>query len=186
MVGGWYAAWVSFDVVVAADLEWGIGKDSGLPWPRLRADLAHFKAITSTASEGRRNAIAMGRKTWESKEVAGRPLPRRVNIVISRRALVVPEGVIAATSLDDALAHRGDAEAMFVVGGAEIFRGAFAHPALRWVYLTRVAGRFGCDTHIPDLDADFTTDAAWPAADHEDGGVRFRIERLRRRGGEAT
>ena len=171
---------MTFDVVVAADLDWGIGKDSGLPWPRLKADLAHFKAITSTASAGRRNAIAMGRRTWESKEVAARPLPRRLNIVISRHTLIVPEGVVAATSLDDALVHRGDAEAMFVVGGAEIFRQAFTHEALRWVYLTRVVGRFGCDTHIPDLDAGFIADG-WPAAEHEDGGVRYRIERLQRR-----
>jgi dihydrofolate reductase len=169
---------VTFDVVVAADLDWGIGKDAGLPWPRLKSDLAHFKAITSSASAGRRNAIAMGRKTWESKEVAGKPLPRRLNIVISRHALVVPEDVIAATSLDAALDEQGDAETMFVVGGAEIFRQAFAHPALRWVYLTRVAGRFGCDAHIPDLDAAFVADAWSGAADHEENGVRFRIERL--------
>jgi len=171
---------VTFDVVVAADLDWGIGKANALPWPRLKADLAHFKAITSTASEGRRNAIAMGRKTWESKEVAGKPLPRRLNIVISRGALAVPEGVVAATSIDDALAKHGDAESMFVVGGAEIFRLAFAHAQLRYIYLTRVEGRFGCDTHIPDLDADFIADA-WPAATHEDNGVRYRIERLARR-----
>jgi dihydrofolate reductase len=170
---------VSFDVVVAADLDWGIGKDNALPWPRLRADLAHFKAVTSAASEGRRNAIAMGRKTWESREVAGKPLPRRLNVVISRHALAVPDGVVAATSLDDALDKQGDAETMFVVGGAEIFRLAFAHPALRYVYLTRVEARFGCDTFIPPLDA-LAADPAWPAAEHEDGGVRFRIARLRR------
>ncbi len=175
-----YRPGVTFDVVVAADLDWGIGKDGGLPWPRLKSDLAHFKAITSTASEGRRNAIAMGRKTWESKEVLGKPLPRRLNIVISRRALAVPDGVIAATSLDVALAVQGDAETMFVVGGAEIFREAFAHAALRWVYLTRIDGRFGCDTHIPDLDAAFAADAWDGAASHEENGVRYRIERLRR------
>ncbi len=180
-MGQCYGRGVTFDVVVAADLEWGIGKDNGLPWPRLKSDLAHFRAITSTASDGRRNAIAMGRRTWESTEVAGKPLPRRLNIVISRSTLVVAEGVIATTSFDGALAARGDAEALFVVGGAEIFRQAFAHPALRWIYLTRVAGRFGCDTHIPDLDADFTADAWSGAASHEENGVRYRIERLGRR-----
>ena len=100
--------------------------------------------------------------------------------MISRGALEVPDGVIAATSLDDALAQRGDAEAMFVVGGAEIFRQAFAHAALRWIYLTRVDGRFGCDTQIADLDAGFVADD-WPARAHEDSGVHYRIERLRRR-----
>jgi dihydrofolate reductase len=174
---------VTFDVVVAADLDWGIGKDNALPWPRLKSDLVHFKTITTAASEGRRNAIAMGRKTWESKEVAGKPLPRRLNIVISRRVLEVPDGVVAVTSIDAALANEGDAENMFIVGGAEIFRLAFAHPALRWIYLTRVDGLFGCDTKIPDLDADFEDDAWSGAASHDENGVKFRIERLRRRPG---
>ncbi|HEX3480753.1 MAG TPA: dihydrofolate reductase [Kofleriaceae bacterium] len=52
-----------FDIVVAADLDRGIGKDNGLPWPKLRGDLRHFKKTTSTASADKRNAIVMGRKT---------------------------------------------------------------------------------------------------------------------------
>jgi dihydrofolate reductase/thymidylate synthase len=96
---------VSFDVVVAADLEWGIGKDQSLPWPKLRGDLRHFKRITTTTTTpGRRNAIVMGRKTWQSKEVAERALPDRLNVVVSRSELAVPAGVIAARSLDEALA----------------------------------------------------------------------------------
>jgi dihydrofolate reductase len=173
---------VHFDVVVAADLDWGIGKDNALPWPRLRADFAHFKAITSMASEGRRNAIVMGRRTWESKEIAGKPLPRRLNIVLSRGDLVVPEGVIVARSLDDAIGKRPDVEETFVIGGAEIYRRALAHEALRYVYLTRVEGSYGCDTRIPNLDETLVVDdPAWPSATHEESGVRFRIERLARR-----
>jgi dihydrofolate reductase len=173
---------VNFDVVVAADLDWGIGKNNALPWPRLRADMAHFKAITSIASEGRRNAIVMGRKTWESKEIAGKPLPRRLNIVLSRSSLVVPDGVIVASSLDDAIGKQGDAEEMIVIGGAEIFCLALAHVALRHVYLTRVEGRFNCDTRIPDLDTSFADDdSRWPSAVHAESDVRFRIQRLARR-----
>jgi dihydrofolate reductase len=169
---------VSFDVVIAADLDWGIGKDNALPWPRLRGDLAHFKAVTTTASEGRGNAIAMGRRTWESKEVAGRPLPRRLNIVISRRAIAVPDGVVSARSIDDAIAKQGNAETLFVIGGAEIFRLAIDHPALRFVYLTRVQGRFDCDVRIPDLGSCFAADPAWPVAAHVDNDVRYEIQRL--------
>jgi dihydrofolate reductase len=171
---------VAFDVVVAADREWGIGKSNGLPWPKLKGDLAHFKRVTSEASEGRRNAVIMGRKTWESAEVAGRPLPRRLNIVITRRGLTPPEGVIVVGSLDAALDAAREAESTFVVGGAEIFREAFAHPQLRYVYLTRVAGAFGCDVRIPDLDALGFTPTEWAGAcAAEDSGVPYRIERLR-------
>jgi dihydrofolate reductase len=175
---------VTFDVVVAADLDWGIGKANGLPWPKLSGDLAHFRRVTSAAPDGKRNAIVMGRKTWESTEVKGRPLPRRLNVVITRGEIAVPPGVIVAGSLDAALAATAAApeiETTFVVGGAQIFREAFAHAALRYVYLTRVEGRFHCDTHLPDLDAAGLRVTAWEGAcEGEDSGVRYRIDRLAR------
>src|SRR5207248_6075115 len=127
-----------------------------------RGDMQHFRRITC---EGGTNAVVMGRKTWQSAEVGGKPLPGRTNIVITRGALDVPAGVIVARSLDAALEVAApamfvvggdvarEASATFVVGGAEIFREAFAHAALRYVYLTRIEGRFGCDVKIPDLDA---------------------------------
>jgi dihydrofolate reductase len=176
---------VTFDVVVAADLAWGIGKRNALPWPKLRGDLAHFKRITTDAPEGRMNAVIMGRHTWQSDEVRGRPLPRRLNLVVTGRALDVPDGVVVATSLDDALARASEHTAnAFVVGGAQLYREAFAHPALRFVYLTRIAGRFDCDVVIPDLDAAGFVRAAWDGEQEaEDSGVRYRIERLARPAG---
>ena len=176
-----------FDIVVAADLDWAIGSANALPWPKLRGDLAHFKRVTSAASEGKRAAVIMGRKTWESAEVAGKPLPRRLNIVITRRTdYAVADGVRVASSLDNALAiaaETPDVETTFVVGGAEIFRDAFAHPELRYVYLTRVQLHCGGDTHIPDLDRDFALDSSWDGEQDnvEDNGVRYRIERLTRK-----
>jgi dihydrofolate reductase len=169
-----------FDIVVAADLDWGIGKADGLPWPKLRGDLQHFKRVTSTASEGQRNAIVMGRKTWESKEVAGRPLPNRLNVVVTRGELAVPSGVVVARSADEALSI-GGVETIFVVGGAGLIRDVIERPDLRFVYLTRIAQRFGCDVVMPDLDArGFVRDAWDGEREAEDFEVRYRIERLKR------
>ncbi len=169
-----------FDIVVAADLDWGIGKENGLPWPKLRADLRHFKKITSTASPGKRNAIVMGRKTWESKEVGCAPLPNRLNVVVSHRVLEVPTGVVAARSLDEALAVP-QVETIFIVGGAGIIVEAIERPDLRHVYLTRVEQRFECDILMPNLDARGFVKQAWDgelvAEEHE---VKFRIQRLAR------
>jgi dihydrofolate reductase len=172
---------VSFDVVVAADLDWGIGKDQTLPWPKLRGDLRHFKRITSTtATPERKNAIVMGRKTWQSKEVGERALPDRVNVVVSRSDLAVPPGVIAARSLDEALAVR-DVETVFVVGGAILLIEAIERRDLRYVYLTRVEERYDCDVRMPDLDARGFVKVAWEGElVNEEHGVRYRIERLRR------
>jgi dihydrofolate reductase len=172
---------LAFDIVVAADDAWGIGKDNGLPWPRLREDLAHFKRITCAAADGKRNAILMGRRTFASKEVGGRALPRRQTVVISRSAQTLPDGVLGAISIDEALDRAravADVDQLFVVGGAEIYRVAIAHPALRYAYLTRVRGNFECDTTIPNLDELLVPDAWDAAADYEDNGVRYRIERL--------
>lgn len=172
---------MSFDVVVAVDRDWGIGKHNAIPWPKLRGDMAHFRRITSTVTdELHRNAVVMGRKTWESKEVAGRALPKRLNVVISRSQLTLPEGVMLAHSLDEAI-KLDMVENIFVVGGAVIYREALAHPQLRWVYLTRVDGTYGCDTHIPNLDEYGFVRIPWDGEQSlEDNGVRYRIERLHR------
>jgi dihydrofolate reductase len=168
-----------FDIVVAADLDWGIGKDNGLPWPKLRGDLQHFKRTTSTASEGHRNAIVMGRKTWESKEVAGRPLPNRLNVVVSRSPLTLPAGVLATRSIDEALAISG-VEAIFVVGGAGLLLSVLERSDLRYVYLTRIEQRYDCDVKMPDLDARGFTHDSWDGERNaEEYGIRYRIERLR-------
>ena len=183
-----------FDIVVAADQDWGIGKANGLPWPKLRGDLQHFKRITSTASEGLRNAVVMGRKTWESKEVAGKPLPNRLNVVLTRGELAVPPGVIVAHTLDEALRPGGrtasindtgalavgEVETVFVVGGAGVIRDAIERSDLRFVYLTRIHQRFACDVRMPDLDArGFVRDAWEGEREAEEFEVRYRIERLR-------
>src|SRR5689334_22205356 len=127
-----------------------------MPWPRLRADLRHFKEVTSRAAPGKRNAILMGRRTWDSVPAAQRPLPGRLNVVISRQVdLAVPEGVLRASSLDDAMAQAAaqpDVDQVMVIGGGEIFRQAMAHPRLRFVYYTRIAASFEVDAHFPALE----------------------------------
>jgi dihydrofolate reductase len=169
-----------FDIVLAADSSWGIGKANALPWPKLRGDLQHFKRLTSTASEGKRNAIVMGRKTWESKEVAGKPLPNRLNVVVSHQQLAVPAGVFVASSIDEALAVHG-AETIFVVGGAVLIQFAIERPDLRYVYLTRIEQSFDCDVVMPDLDARGFVRTPWDGERKaEEYDVRYRIERLTR------
>ena len=66
----------------------GIGKDGGLPW-RLKGEMTYFRNVTSYVpddeqKQGARNAVIMGRKTWESIPPRFRPLGGRINIVISR------------------------------------------------------------------------------------------------------
>ena len=75
-----------FDIVVAADEAGGIGKDGEIQW-RLPGDLKFLKNKTSSVSEeGMRNAVIMGRKTWETIPSKWQPLPKRLNVVVTRRA----------------------------------------------------------------------------------------------------
>jgi dihydrofolate reductase len=137
-------AFPAFDIVVAADPSWGIGHGTTLPWPRLKGDLAHLKALTVDAPDDKRNAVIMGRRTWESKEVGGKPLPRRLTIVVSRGALELPDGVLAARSLTEALYRAGrdaDVDNVFVLGGAQLYRDALEHPRLRVPHAHRTAVR---------------------------------------------
>lgn len=171
-----------FACVLAVDRKFGIGKDNDLPWPRLPADLKHFARVTCAAPEGRRNAVIMGRKTWLSVPAKLRPLPRRLNVVVTRGGLEVPDGVEVAASLDDALARaeaHADVAGLFVVGGGEIFRQAFLHPRCGDVYLTRIDHDFGADTFAPLPPAFARVEVL---AEHEEAGLRYSIERWARSG----
>ena len=94
----------SFAAVVAADEEWGIGRDGDLAW-RLPGDMRWFRELTiGKPPEGVQNTVIMGRKTWDSIPPRYRPLPGRHNVVVSRNPeLSLPEGVTLVHSLDEGL-----------------------------------------------------------------------------------
>lgn len=141
----------TFDIVVALDQARGIGKDNGLPW-KLPGDLRFFKKITSAAPDGKRNAVIMGRKTWESIPEKFRPLPGRLNIVLSRaNNSLLPPGVLGAASLDEALlcATRDESVSdVFIIGGAAVYSEALRHPHCNRLYVTEIAAQFECDAFL--------------------------------------
>lgn len=153
---------IPFSIIVAMDEDNGIGRQGKLPW-HLAGDLKHFKEITSSAAPGRRNAVIMGRKTWESIPEKFRPLPGRLNVVVTRSPeRSFPEGVLKCGSLEQALERLASDEqfqdtigAVYVIGGGEIYREALRHPDCRMIYATKVSGRFSCDTFFPDFSGDF-------------------------------
>jgi dihydrofolate reductase len=150
----------NFSIIVAFDEVQGIGKAGLLPW-HLPADLKHFKEVTMASRGGSSNAVIMGRKTWESIPDKFRPLPGRLNIVItSQEAYALPQGVLRASSLDNALevvSNKQDMNIMdvFVIGGAQVFAEAIAHPLCKKIYLTRIYGRFDCDVFFPVIPLKF-------------------------------
>lgn len=150
----------NFSIIVACDEAMGIGRKGGLPW-HLPADLKHFKEITAGGAGCLPNVVIMGRKTWESIPEKFRPLPERLNVVITSQAdYILPDDVIKASSLDGALEHlcsKGDSFIgdVFVIGGARVFEEALHHPCCQKIYLTHIHGHFDCDVFFPMIPAKF-------------------------------
>ena len=110
-----------------------IGVDNQLPW-RLPGDLKYFKARTLG------KPVVMGRKTWDS---LGRPLPGRLNLVVSRQAGLQLEGAEVFASLPAVLqraqawAQEQGVDEVMLIGGAQLYEQAL--PLAERLYLTRVA-----------------------------------------------
>jgi dihydrofolate reductase len=117
-----------------------IGRDNALPW-RLPEDLRRFKALTMG------KPILMGRRTFDS---IGRPLPGRLNLVLTRAGDWSAAGVAVVHSVEEALARAGEVAELMVIGGAEVYRLALPHA--QRIYLTRVRGRVEGDTCFPAPD----------------------------------
>jgi dihydrofolate reductase len=121
-----------------------IGANNQLPW-HLPEDLAHFKRTTLG------QPVIMGRKTWDSLPPKFRPLPGRVNIVVTRQTDWQAEGAVPAGSMEDAMRQCPDATDAWVIGGAEIY--AQAAPLASSAVVTEIDQDFEGDAFAPTLGA---------------------------------
>lgn len=133
--------------LIAAVAENGvIGRDNALLW-RLKGDMAHFRAATLG------KPCVMGRRTFES---LGRPLPKRLNVVASRKAGLALAGAVVAQSLEAAIeaadnegARSGGREIM-ILGGADLY--AQTLPRADRLLITHVAAAPAGDAAFPAID----------------------------------
>lgn len=143
-----------------------------MPW-HLPEDMAHFRKITSGAP------VIMGRKTWDSLPAKFRPLPNRVNIVVTRQSDWSAEGALRASSLSEAiaLAKRDAPSDVWVMGGAQIY--AEAEPLADRAMVTEIDETFDGDAFAPTFGND------WRETNREShtstNGMRFSFVILERR-----
>ena len=130
-----------------------IGKDNTMLW-HLPEDMAHFKQLTNGWP------VIMGRKTWDSLPRKFRPLPGRVNIVITRQTDWVADGAIALPSLAQALTLCHASSEVWVIGGAQIY--ALAEPLAHRAEVTEIQQDFEGDALAPQLGP------AWVEAKREE------------------
>jgi dihydrofolate reductase/thymidylate synthase len=181
-----------FSIVVAAENSLGIGLNNTLPWPKLSHDLAHFKKITSSAMENKRNVVIMGRKTWYSIPNGFRPLSDRFNIVLTRDEKNVnsimsgygPDSVRVEKSLQSALEYANaldNIDKIFVIGGEQLFFEAIKHPLCEFIYFTKVMGDFQCDKFFPRINPNVFKEQEYSDnIIYEDNGVKYQFNLFKR------
>ena len=158
-------------LIVAATRNQVIGRDNQMPW-HLPADLRYFKQRTLG------KPIIMGRKTWES---LGRPLPGRLNIVISRQADVELDGAEIFADLATAIqrgqewATQQGVDEVMIIGGGQLYQHALS--LAQRVYFPRIALELEGDSYFPVLGPQQwqQTDAQAHPAQEQQPGYSFEV-----------
>ena len=127
-------------IIVALSENNVVGKENKLPW-KLSADLKRLKSLTMG------HHIIMGRKTWESLL---RPLPGRINVIITSDKNYKAEGGVVVHSFKEALKFSSNDDEIFIFGGGKIFKEAM--PQVQKIYMTKVHSIIEGDTFFPFID----------------------------------
>lgn len=134
-------------LIVAMDLERGIGRNNDLMW-HLPADMKFFKETTQN------HIVVMGRKNYESIPEKYRPLPNRENVVLTRN-----EGYEAADcnvfhSLDECLSYykNENERTVFIIGGGQIYKEALEANVIDEMFITHINKTYGADTFFPQFN----------------------------------
>lgn len=133
-------------IIVARADNHVIGKDNSLIW-HMPHDLRFFKETTSG------HYVLMGRKSYEA---VGKPLPNRLNIIITRNSDYQAENCLVLHSLQEALelAKQQKQQEVFILGGGEIYKQALSQGWVDRIYLTEIKDTFEGDTYFPELNPD--------------------------------
>ncbi len=149
---------IPFSIVVAIDEQRGIGLDNKLPW-HLPGELKHFRELTtSTNDPHKKNVVVMGRKTWDSLPEKYRPLPNRINAILSTSEnLDLPEGCIKANSFITLFEMlrlpnlKSQVESVFIIGGAGIYEQSLHLTNCEKLFITHICKTFSCDAFFPSF-----------------------------------
>lgn len=158
------------NIIVAMSNNKVIGVDGELPW-HLPSDLKRFKELTTS------NEVVMGRKCFESLPSKFRPLPNRINYVLSKSPKDI-QGAIVINDFDSFIAKIKDNKCncdiqLFIIGGGEIYKQGFKHASK--IYLTRILSNFKGDVFLDGFD-----ETQWlltnTSEEFEENGLKFRFE----------
>lgn len=129
-----------FDIILAVDENYGIGKNNKLCWD-CKIDLKYFTKVTKGTS------LIVGRKTWESMPHTKILKDRKV-IVVSKT--LQDSRVTLCETFEEALQYAKN-ERIFVIGGLQLYKEALSHKSLNKLHITYINGTYDCDTFIPEV-----------------------------------
>ena len=152
------------ELIVAVYDDWGIGKDGTQPIA-LSADRKFFRETTKGAM------VIVGRKTLADFP-GGRPLPNRVNVVMTRQDVEIPD-VVMCHSPEEAVALAKTVERAMVIGGGSIYKQML--PYCDTAYITKVHTTPESDTFFPNLDADPQWELAKVLQSGEENGIAYEM-----------
>ena len=152
------------ELIVAVYDDWGIGKDGTQP-VALSADRKFFRETTKGAM------VIVGRKTLADFP-GGKPLPNRVNVVLTRQGVDM-EGVVICHSPEEAVALAKDAPRAMVIGGGSIYKQLL--PFCDTAYITKVHTAPESDTFFPDLDQDPQWKLTEVLQEGEENGIAYQM-----------
>lgn len=150
-----------------------------------RNEMKYFAETTKRKSDpNKTNVLIMGRKTFFGIPESKRPIPGRVNIVLSRNSDTTgyPDNVLVCNSLEEALSAtsegdlKGKVEHIWIIGGGSIFKEAMESPFCDKLYLTEVRKTFECDAFFPGIPEDFKEivgEEHVPKGVQEEDGVQY-------------
>lgn len=152
------------ELIVAVYDDWGIGKDGTQP-VALSVDRKFFREMTRGAM------VIAGRKTVADFP-GGKPLPGRVNVVLSRISREIP-GFTVCQSPEEAVELAKTAERAMVIGGGSIYRQML--PMCEKAYITKVHCTPESDTFFPNLDEDPDWKLTQVLQSGEEDGIAFEM-----------
>lgn len=122
-----------------------LGKNNQLLW-HIKADMVRFKRLTLN------NVVIMGRKTYQSLPKKFRPLPQRINIIVSKQKNFTYEPIIIVHSIEEAIKKAKEFnKEIFIAGGASIYQQTL--PLADKLYLTLVEKEFpDADVYFPSFE----------------------------------
>lgn len=152
--------------IVAVSQDFAIGKDNNLLF-NLPSDLKYFKEKTLN------KVVIMGDRTYLS--LPKRPLPKRINIVLSKHGVEVPEGVIVVGSFEELFKEleNYDSKDVFVCGGASVYNALMDY--CEFAYITKIEKVVPADTYIENIDKKSNWEIVESSQKQTENGLDFKF-----------